>query len=278
MLRAPAVTAQQQRRSRRREETVIRQSAYRQSVKRIRLTTGRSRSNKTITGYDSYMASVHEYYNINHPELCTAEGTLDAAIVREKCKTQAGTELLARKFKVFCDTRTHHKDVDKNKKSMSTRVDRLQGYRSSYNHYVWVKDLENPPDTPPNWLACLRDYFTGLKNDEADQRQKGRLKSTQGKSKMSPQLFQELSTFFIQEDDICSLFTNNFGWNLMARYNNVDSLHAQHFSFSIDAITIEYGKDKCRQKGGGLNKSGMLKHVYANPLNPAVRADHAWPA
>ena len=107
MLRSPAATAQQQRRSRRREETVISESAYRQSVKRIRLTTGRSRSSKTISGYDSYMASVHEYYSINHPELCTAEETLDTAIVREKFKTQAGTELLARKFKVFNFSRSH---------------------------------------------------------------------------------------------------------------------------------------------------------------------------
>ena len=274
MLRAPAAASQQTRRSRRREETQLTESDVQRSVKRVRLTTKRSRAAKTKSGYNSYMNSVHEYYCINHPELCTDTGDLDAAKVREKAKTTEGLEDLAKGFKVFLDTRTHHKDRDKNGNPLPARVGSLTGYRSAFNYYVWTKDLDHPIGTPPAWLGCLKDYYTGLKNTEADKRQAAMLKSKQGKSKMAPQLFQELCGWFVQEDDICSHFTNTFGWNLMARHSNVESLHAEHLSFSIDAITIEYGKDKCRQKGGERNKSGMLKHVYANPLNPQVSVDN----
>ena len=106
--------------------------------------------------------------------------------------------------------------------------------------------------------------------DEADGKQKGLGKVKEGKSKMCPRLYEELGTFFHEEDMQEAQYCNSQSWNLMCRHFNVDELHASHFGFAVDAMTIEYGTTKMQPSGGGTNMTSMLKHIYANPFKPQV--------
>ena len=106
--------------------------------------------------------------------------------------------------------------------------------------------------------------------DAADDKQTGKSKVKEGKSKMTPRLCEELGHFFHEEDMQEAQFNNGYSWNLMCRHFNVDNLHASHFGYAVDAFVIEYGKTKNQPSGGGLNMTSMLKHLYANPFKPHV--------
>ena len=91
---------------------------------------------------------------------------------------------------------------------------------------------------------------------------------------MSFDLYEQLGAYFHREGRSMASFCNAFSWNLMARHFNVQGLTAGAFGWTGDAMTVEYGKDKVRQEGGGTNKAGMLKHIYANPFQPEVGPPH----
>lgn len=55
-------------------------------------------------------------------------------------------------------------------------------------------------------------------------------------------------------------------WSLMCRSINVNGLLMEHIGVSGDAFTMRFPKTKCGQGG----EQEHVKHVYANPLNPAV--------
>jgi hypothetical protein len=56
-------------------------------------------------------------------------------------------------------------------------------------------------------------------------------------------------------------------WNLMGRANSIASINFQHIDWSQDCMTITYASSKTDKKG---TKEGNTKHVYANPLEPAI--------
>ena len=56
-------------------------------------------------------------------------------------------------------------------------------------------------------------------------------------------------------------------WNLMGRSNSVSSINFQHIDWTQDCMTITYASSKTDKKG---TKEGNTKHVYANPLEPAI--------
>ena len=113
-------------------------------------------------------------------------------------------------------------------------------------------------------------FFKGLKRDEAERKQNGELAMKEGKNKMTYDLFYYISQQLHKEGKTEFAFESNMSWNLMCRQYNVTTLNAQAFGVYMDAITVEYGKDKTHGTGGNQNKSVMLKHVYANPFMPEV--------
>ena len=106
--------------------------------------------------------------------------------------------------------------------------------------------------------------------DEAEAKQKGLGKVKEGKSKMCPRLCEELGTFFHEEDMQETQYCNSQSWNLMCRHFNVDELHASHFGFAVDAMTIEHGKTEIQSSGGDTNMTSVLKHLHVNPFKPQV--------
>lgn len=57
-----------------------------------------------------------------------------------------------------------------------------------------------------------------------------------------------------------------FCWNMMARSITVGSMMYQHVSWSGDALTVNIPSSKCDKEGA----KDYARHVYANPLEPAI--------
>ena len=239
----------------------------------VRATTRNSRAEKTLRTYRNYWVIFTEWYSKNQPQLCTADGQIDTAKIRSLCATGQGLIEQARIFKRCLMSRKHPTDVDEKGKPCCARHSTLTGYRAAWSYHVWnqkVTDAELVA-VPQAWVASMKDFFKGIKNQEARRRQRGLLKLTEGKSKMSVMLFRAMGDHFHKEGDVVAAFIHDYSWALMCRSFNVTNLHASAMAWGGDCITVEYGEDKTKKDGGLSNKAAMLKHLYANPFEPAVR-------
>ena len=57
----------------------------------------------------------------------------------------------------------------------------------------------------------------------------------------------------------------------MCRSFNVTKLHFNAIGWAGDCISVEYGQEKTKKGGGKNNMNSMVKHLFANPFEPAVR-------
>ena len=109
------------------------------------------------------MNSVHEWYYLNHSELCTDDGLVDAATIRTLCISHDGLQEQLKVFKMFLNTRTHFKNKKADGTPAPAGIGTIGGYRSAFGHYIWSQGLDVPQGVPHNWDAGLKDYVKGLK-------------------------------------------------------------------------------------------------------------------
>ena len=65
----------------------------------VRETTKNSRAEKTLDCYSGYMVIINEWYSKNQPQLCTADGVVDAEKIRRICVNRQGLIEQAKIFK-----------------------------------------------------------------------------------------------------------------------------------------------------------------------------------
>ena len=236
-------------------------------------TTRNSRAEKTLRTYRNYWRIFTEWYCKNQNHLCTTDGHIDTTKIRSLCTTRAGLVEQDRIFKRCLMSRKHPTDVDENDNACCARHSTLTGYRASWSYHVWNQKVTDAElvTVPAEWTVSMKDIFKGIKNNEARRKQRGLLKCTEGKSKMSVMLFRVMGEYFHKEGDVVADFIHDYSWALMCRSFNVSQLHASALGWGGDCITVEYGQDKTKNDGGLSNKAAMLKHLYANPFEPAVR-------
>lgn len=99
----------------------------------------------------------------------------------------------------------------------------------------------------------------------------------EGKSKMMCHLFRGLAYHFHEAADVYGSFNNSWSWNLMCRSFNVVNLHFNALGWAGDCISVQYGQDKTRKGGDKNNANAMIKHLFANPFEPAVRHPYSTP-
>ena len=221
--------------------------------------------------YSSYWGGINEWYALHKPEWCTDDNPpeVNASQVREMCKTDDGLHMHAKIFKHFLQSRKHDTDKDADGNATIARVGSLSGYRTAWQHYIWTHDCPENNGVPPAWNNNFLEFFKGLRNNEAERKQRGLLQMSEGKSRMTIMLFRALADFFHKEGQIMGSFHNSWSWNLMCRSFNVTKLHFN--ALAGDCISVEYGQEKTKRADGKNNMNSMVKHLFANPFEPAVR-------
>ena len=264
---------QMRRRGRRRARTRVLSPAATDVIDfRVMETTKRSRSSATLTSYRKHMKYIHEWYSVNEEDLCFPNGKVNATIIRDLCKTAAGLAEQSLIFKRCLLSKEHLTDKNDDGTPACARIGTLSGCRSAWGHFIWTENISPYEATgiPAEWDASMHDFFRGLKNDEANRRQKGLLPSKEGKTKMCVTLFRLMAAYFHREGKVLAVFMHDWSWNLMCRSWNICLLFAQSLGWGGDCIGCQYGQDKTRKGGGRTNKTAMMKHLFANPHEPEV--------
>ena len=116
----------------------------------------------------------------------------------------------------------------------------------------------------------LSTFRKGLKNTLAGKNLKEGGKLTEGKEHLPVVLYTALAHATLCSGKKISAFLHLvlvLSWNLGARVKNVLELCLAHFGWADDAAEIRYAQQKADQQG---ESGAHIRHVYANPLNPAV--------
>ena len=133
-------------------------------------------------------------------------------------------------------------------------------YRSS--KYTYSNDI----------ATKMNQFMAGMKRDVTDEKVELGGGSSEGKKRMTFEVYQLLCELFMREEDPEFAFAHAFltlEWNLMARSENVVDAHVDHIFWNNDSLVMQFARTKGDQIG---KKSDQLWHVYANPDNPAVCA------
>jgi hypothetical protein len=146
----------------------------------------------------------------------------------------------------------------------------IEGYRSAL---LSLYKNSRPVLVPSELISSsLTQFINSYKNVINDLRQKGLIKLTQGKKKLSLAAYSHLCEKFLKWD--CRLVSTpttcwafvTICWNLMSRPDSVDSLMLCHLDWDNDHLVVE-------EQGHKGDQSGTMKYgkaVYANPLQPCI--------
>ena len=122
--------------------------------------------------------------------------------------------------------------------------------------------------------ASIKAFLTGVKKDIADQRQAGTRRATVGKQPIGFDAYAEMARAFMQQSSGVNCKRFSFAhvylvltWNLTCRTDNTAKINLRHLAWHQDCLIITLPKSKTDQTGA---KATHEKHVFANPLNPAV--------
>ena len=123
---------------------------------------------------------------------------------------------------------------------------------------------------PVHINEALRHYFTGLKKEAANALMEGVGRVQVGKEQLPYSLYSKLCEHWLKSLEPDAQFSHLFAvlsWNLIARAKNVVTLKTAHMHWDADAMKIYLPVTKTDQRA---ERPRDAKHVYANPLQPAV--------
>ena len=123
----------------------------------------------------------------------------------------------------------------------------------------------------------LDEFIIGYKKEIAAKREKGIMKTNEGKAPLTFAGYCEMSRVLAtlapegkKHTWAESMFGWSFqvlSWNCMARCHSVGALMCQHINWEDDCLVVTLTKHKGDQTG---EQEGRAKHVYANPFMPQV--------
>mmetsp|Transcript_13416 Transcript_13416/g.25176 ORF Transcript_13416/g.25176 Transcript_13416/m.25176 type:complete len:440 (-) Transcript_13416:928-2247(-) len=138
------------------------------------------------------------------------------------------------------------------------------GIRSSII-YLFTMSKINPP---PEFVTRMGTLLKGFKRTIVEQRVAAGETLEEGKEAMSFACLKLLCKKFMEEDRDEYHFAHLFlllEWNLIARSDNVVSLHMNDFEFLGDALLVYMKKTKTDQEG---NHGRVPYHCYFNSVDP----------
>ncbi|KAH9141604.1 hypothetical protein AeRB84_014234, partial [Aphanomyces euteiches] len=125
----------------------------------------------------------------------------------------------------------------------------------------------------PDELSMLITHFSsGYKREIAQAKEDGTMRHSEGKSAISWTGYEFLCMKALLNDDRehSSLLSMHpflvFCWNLMARSVSTASIRFEHVTWEGDCLIVQFERSKNDQEGN----FSFPRHVYANPLRPAL--------
>jgi hypothetical protein len=121
-----------------------------------------------------------------------------------------------------------------------------------------------------NLQSELSTYIRGLKRMIPERTGNGGQRIQTGKDPLSFELYSALCESTLQMGEKESMFVRTFlvvTWNLMCRSSNTVMIHHSHMEWRGDALRVYFAHMKNDQMG---ERPRDPRHVYANPLRPAV--------
>ena len=181
------------RRNRRTREAPLSQEDFETLKKRVRTTLQEQHQQVTVDNYSGYLPAVHDWYDDNHQEVVT-DHLIDRSKFYDAIDTEDGMNEESLYFKMFLETRKHHKIVDANDNKIIARIGTLSSYRSSFAYFMWTSVGKA---IPLAWDQTLKGTFKVFKSREAKLKQKGVLPMHEGQSHLSVRLYHEMARFFL---------------------------------------------------------------------------------
>jgi hypothetical protein len=120
------------------------------------------------------------------------------------------------------------------------------------------------------WWSEVETAFKGWERQLASHKQRGIGKATTGKERMGFQFYKEFALLCLRSKSVCHAMTHLtlvLSWNLLCRVSNSVTIRESHLRWINDALGVYYPKMKNDQDGA---RTHDYRHVYANPLNPAI--------
>ena len=251
---------------RKRVTTVMTQHEFENITKKMRVTLQNVHMKSTLFNYYGYVRTINEWYCKNHAQVCDmnlGQMKIDRAkfsrLIEDPEIMQREVEI----FKLFIRSRKHKKFKNPDGSPQVARMGTLNSFRSAMNWYLFT-DLEH--SIPVAWQNEMTKMYTGLKNEEADRKQKGQLPMSEGKTKIALKFYHLFAEYLTEEGLVAANFVNTWAWQLMCRSMNVSQVTASALSWNGDCIGVQYGKTKNDTTG----KDIVLKHIFANPFQPEV--------
>lgn len=143
----------------------------------------------------------------------------------------------------------------------------LAGYQSAISKLYQDRGMLQPTEN----VLSTKKFLAGYRRTVADARMSGEMPLTEGKQPFTFEVYMSLcemaakDTVHFSVSMYCHLYLI-LCWNLMARSCSIGGLMYQHMSWSGDALVVTIPKHKGDQEGTAC----YPKHVYANPLIPAI--------
>ena len=145
-----------------------------------------------------------------------------------------------------------------------TRKPMLNAYESIGNFRKALFNIFTEAKQRPSveFVDGIKLFFKGLKRKEAQEKQFGFRRSTEGKAAMPFCVYAALQEEFFKQGKFFELAYTSFTWNLMCRTDNTAHITLKHLSTVADSLCVEFSVSKMDKGGEMLHQ---FRRCFANP-------------
>jgi hypothetical protein len=145
-----------------------------------------------------------------------------------------------------------------------TRKPMLNAFESIANFRKALFNLFTEAKQRPSvdFVDGIKLFFKGLKRKDAQEKQFGFRKTTEGKAAMPFCVYAALQEEFFKQGKFFELAYTSFTWNLMCRTDNTAHITLKHLSTVADSLCVEFSVSKM-DKGGEMMH--QFRRCFANP-------------
>jgi hypothetical protein len=145
-----------------------------------------------------------------------------------------------------------------------TRKPMLNAYESIGNFRKALFNIFTEAKQRPSveFVDGIKLFFKGLKRKEAQEKQFGFRRTTEGKAAMPFCVYAALQEEFFKQGKFFELAYTSFTWNLMCRTDNTAHITLKHLSTVGDSLCVEFSVSEMDKGGEMLHQ---FRRCFANP-------------